>query len=282
MARYSKAHEREENTKMWKGFWHSTFGILFCWVPLLGLLLSTSGFTRQVIRLTDKYKKRQALFIAYGLLSLVLSIGMIAGGLYQYSQDPNMLTNLAQWAWKGLTGQETLPGQAPPVTDYTGVDNPGLGVFMDPNTDTGQLEGDDDGAIEGDSVPDDATDSLPMTRDIGDDGASIDPSSDDALGEDLTLDDDDIYFALDFEYEVVDDIVEDENGDERVRYKVVVDKPELSQDELRSLFDELVFSDSYLLHTISVYKDASETDGEYTLALMEEKSPGAEPVITMK
>ena len=37
---FSAGHEREECRKMNRGFWHSVFGILFCFIPGLGLLFA--------------------------------------------------------------------------------------------------------------------------------------------------------------------------------------------------------------------------------------------------
>lgn len=302
MAMYSKAHEREEKEKMWKGFRHSTLGILLCWLPVIGQLFAISGFCRQVVRLTDKYKKRMALFLIYGLAALALAFGVLMYELYQYGQNPNMPQEALQWAWKALTGQDTLPGQTPAGVDYSNMADPGLGAGVsdfpdfpedegegefDPNADADLLtEMPDDELIEGDTVPDDATageESLPEV------GAATKSMDETAEGEDefneedfVETESDEMFYELDFGYEVVDDMVVEVNSLQQVNYKVLIDKEQPTEQEMKDLFSELIYEDGYDLHTIAVYLSEEETEQDYTVAYIDQTAPGGEPVVTMK
>lgn len=282
MPKYSRGHEREECTKMWRGFWHSTFGILFCWVPILGLVLSISGFARQVVRMTVKYRKRMALFTLYGLLSLVISIGAIVGGLYAYSRNPNILQDSATWAWTKLTGQPALPGQTPP-TDYTGQSDPGLGVFTTNEGDMTSAIPEED-LVEGDEVPDDAA----LNKGVNDDGASFEDDEDDDFEDDDFEDDDfeddedeeEELPELDFMYEVLDQEEIEQGEDISTIYKVSTDKEELTDEDLLALFKDVTYEDGYYLHYVHVFKPNSDYNEPYDVAAVEEEEEGELPIIT--
>lgn len=276
MANYSRAHERDECAKMWRGFWHSTFGILLCWVPLVGLLLSISGFARQMVRMTEQYKKRLFLFIVYGLLSLMVSIGAIVYGLYSYSRDPDILSKATLQVWTALTGQKSLPGQPAP-TDYTGNPNPGLGTYVGAGlNDEGAPLDEGDLGDELDQVPDNEADSV-QAMGLDDGGAFLD---------------DEEFDELPFVYEMMDDQSTEVNGLLRVDYKVIIDSEQPpTKDELLQMFDEIIFEDGYDLHTMAVftYEDETITDdgeselpAEYTVAFMEETIQGEPPALTLK
>lgn len=147
MPTYSKTHEKEERAKMGRGLWHSIFGALFCWLPGVGLLLAISGFARQMVRMTQAYKKRLLVYTVISLVSLVLCIGVLMGEVYAYAKDPDVLSKVSLQVWQAVTGQENYPWAAGGGNDYTGMSNPGLGNF-DPG-----LEGGMDGEPEG-GVPD--------------------------------------------------------------------------------------------------------------------------------
>lgn len=299
MAKYSKAHERDESSKMGRGFWHSTFGILLCWAPGLGLLLSISGFCRQVVRMTEKHRVRWILLLLYGLISLCIAIGAMMYGLYEYSRDPQVFVKYATKGWQQLTGQTTLPGQLP-VNDYTGNPNPGLGVStydseldtpltdeemalapegdsaLPPGIDMTPEGGDDDEGLEGEAI-DKSLDGEDMDEDFADDGEEYDDEADedDLLGED--------YVPLDFLYVIEEDQeMPTENELSRIDYKVVISKYDPTDDDLVNMFKEAIYEDGYDLHSMSVYRENDNIDGEYTLARLVEAKAGERPSIERK
>lgn len=301
MPKYSRGQERDECAKMWRGFWHSTFGIVFCWVPLVGLVLSISGFARQVVRMTDKYKKRWILFLAYGLLSLVISIGAITYGLYAYVQDSEVFTKIGTSVWTAITGQPSLPGQLPP-TDYSGMADPGLGAFgldgagIDGEGDATGLdetpEPDEPG--EGNVLDDlEADASALVGRSLGgdaDEDGSFFEAGDDEGDEfyddedyeyDEDYEDDEELPELDFSYEVLDQ-EEFEVGDEIcTSYKLCTDKADMTDQDLLDLFKDVCYGDGYYLHNVYVYKsDESDIDKPYDYAAVEQQVEDADPVIT--
>jgi hypothetical protein len=131
MPKYSKSHEREEREAMGRGLWHSLFGILFCWLPGVGLAFGVSGFARQVVRLTQRYRVRLAFYLLASVLSLAVCIAVLAAELYQYSRDPDLPRHVLLSAWQTVTGQDAFPWESGGLdvsgTDYTGMDQQGLG-----------------------------------------------------------------------------------------------------------------------------------------------------------
>ena len=111
-AKYSKSHERDENSRMWKGFRHSTLGVLLCWVPVLGVILSTSGFARQIVRFTQKHRLKMAVFLLYGLVSLVIAVSAFTTTAYSYSRNPDLFRG---WMDKGY---RVVTGQVPPEVEF--------------------------------------------------------------------------------------------------------------------------------------------------------------------
>ncbi len=298
MAKYSKAHERDESSKMGRGFWHSTFGILLCWVPGLGLLLSISGFCRQAVRLTEKHRVRWLLLLLYGLISLCVSIGAILGGLYAYSRDQQVFVKYATQGWHALTGQTALPGQLP-VNDYTGNPNPGLGVNTDDSAIDIPLTAEDEAlAPEGDAALTDGIDMASMGEggleaETDAEGAVIEESADDEgmeedevpLDEEEDVDDllGEDYVPLDFLYSIEEDAeAPAENGLSRVDYKVIISKYDPTDEDLINMFNEAIYEDGYDLHSMSVYREKDSIAGEYTLARLVEAQPGEKPAIERK
>jgi len=120
----SKSQEREERHGLGRGMVTSVFGLLFCWVPLLGLLLSAVGYGRIVSRVTVRHRARRSLYAIVSFLMLVVSTGVLMAECYFYVQDPDILQNLGMRAYTLITGEEQLPGADDPLETYgaDGVD----------------------------------------------------------------------------------------------------------------------------------------------------------------
>ena len=290
MAKYSKAHEREENSKMWRGFWHSTFGILFCWVPLLGLFLSVSGFARQVVRMTEKHRFQMAVLLLYGFLSLCVSTGAIFGGLYLYSQDQDVFLRSATSIWYHVTGQNSLPGQTF-VVDHTDNLIPGLGVFEigggEAMPEMAALLG-DDGAIDELVLPDEHFGGTEGELNLDNELLDEDEDDEDGYADGYAEADegfeegDDEYQQLDFGYEIVLDEETIEGELSRITYRLLVEKEDLTDEDMLDLFEDITFEDGFDLHTVSIYKTEEEAEGEFTVATMIESLPGEPPALTRK
>ena len=273
MAKYSKAHEREESSKMWKGFWHSTFGILFCWVPGLGILLSISGFARQVVRMTQKHRLALTLLLLYGLTSLAVTLGTLFLGLYLYAQDQQIFLREATKLWHSVTGQSSLPGQSYQVFESDGsalgignfMETLGFGAKAPEDTDPGMM-------LEPDEHIDESGNH--QFSSYGELVESYGYFEGD--GEDYDEDD---YVQLDFGYEIVDDAETDESGLARIEYKLVTELAQPTDQNLMDLFADVVYEDGYDLHTVSVYRTEDEASGEYTLAQLTQTAPEALPTL---
>jgi len=110
MPKYSRSHERAECAKISRGLWESLFGLIFSWLPGVGLILSVAGFCRQAVRLTEVHRVRRFFSMIFASVVLVVSIGGLVGEAYLYSRDPNILNKTSLLLWQKLTGQEALPG----------------------------------------------------------------------------------------------------------------------------------------------------------------------------
>lgn len=95
---------------MSRGVWESLFGLLFSWLPGVGLILSVAGFCRQAVRLTEKHKIRRFFSMAFASVVLVVAIGALVGEAYLYSRDPGFAGKAGLWVWQKVTGQQALPG----------------------------------------------------------------------------------------------------------------------------------------------------------------------------
>ena len=95
---------------MSRGLWESLFGLLFCWLPGLGLILSVAGFCRQAVRLTEKHKTRRFFSMVFASAVLVAAIGALVGEAYLYSRDPGFAGKAGLLVWQKVTGQQALPG----------------------------------------------------------------------------------------------------------------------------------------------------------------------------
>lgn len=200
MSEYSNSHEREERAKMGRGLWHSIFGLLLCWLPGVGLILSISGFIRQMVRLTVKYRARLTVYLTISIVSVVVCVGTLIGEAFLYSRDSNFPDKVGHVAWQALTGQKEYPWQGAAVAsgdigegfDYSGYTQPGLGVmdgqeFIDPSEEEeivmeddvyydgedesslddadAAYESDPDADMENEESPDDAED-MPNVKDL--------------------------------------------------------------------------------------------------------------------
>lgn len=198
MPKYSRSHERSERAKIARGMWESLFGLIFCWLPVVGLLLSVAGFCRQVVRLTEAYRVRRALALMFASVVLVASIGALMGEAYLYSRNPAIVSDAGRWLWQKVTGQQALPGEMPSMMieeEGDGADEPLPDEYY---TDEGYEEGDmpvGDQAEEGDVPAQDAPvqmeeGDMPVTEgDFRDDIDFIEDESDEpgAGGNDSTL-----------------------------------------------------------------------------------------------
>ena len=188
--KYSRSHERAENAKISRGLWESLFGLLFCWLPGVGLILSVAGFCRQAVRMTEAYKVRRAISLILASVVLVAAIGVFVTEAYLYSRNPNIVGDTGLWLWQRVTGQAALPGTEPgnvPPADGDLQLEEG-DVPDEYHTDDGQLEeGDvptDDPQMEEGDVPSaegDFQDDIGFNEDDSDEttgGATIPPLSD--------------------------------------------------------------------------------------------------------
>jgi hypothetical protein len=142
MPKYSRSHERAERAKMARGLWESLFGLIFCWLPGVGLILAVAGFFRQAVRLTEVHRARRFFYMLFASLVLIVAIGVLVGEAYLYSRDPDITDKAGLWLWQKVTGQQALPGAGEygdmPIEEYLPDDS----VPDEYYTDDGMIDGD--------------------------------------------------------------------------------------------------------------------------------------------
>lgn len=122
----SKAQEREERHGLGRGMVVSVFGLLFCWVPLLGLLLAGVGFCKVISRVTVRHKTRRALYTVVSFLILAAVTAALMGECYLYVQNPNIIRETGMRVYTWVTGETELPGASDPLEDYYQTDGSGV------------------------------------------------------------------------------------------------------------------------------------------------------------
>ena len=130
MINLTRSQEREERGKMGRGMLVSAFGAIFCWVPILGLLLAAIGFTKVFVRFTAIHRSRRRAYLAATLIILILVTGAQMAEVYLYVENPNILSEAGMWIFTKLTGETQLPGSSPGNYDYYGGVDYGTGPGM--------------------------------------------------------------------------------------------------------------------------------------------------------
>lgn len=140
---------------MSRGLWESLFGLLFSWLPGVGLILSVAGFCRQAVRLTEKHKARRFISMAFASVVLVAAIGVLVGEAYLYSRDPGFVSKAGLKIWQSVTGQTALPGTG--AGEVVAVDESGMPLdvvpdeyYTDEQTEEGDVPTGDEQMEEGD------------------------------------------------------------------------------------------------------------------------------------
>ena len=126
MSEYSRVQERAEKRRIASGVKLSVFGLLLCWVPFLGVLLSSVGFVKVMSSTTARYRARQRSGTAIAALILAVSLAVTTAEVYQYTHNPWLLDDLGSWVLDRLTG-----GDYSGSYDYSNQYNPSMGMSDD-------------------------------------------------------------------------------------------------------------------------------------------------------
>ena len=131
---FSRGQEREERVKMGRGLRQSLFGLLFSWVPALGVIIAAAGFIKIYACITRSYRVRRFFYMLLSFILLTATTAVLMYGIYLYVDNPNIINETGMWVFQKLTGQEQLPTANdngapyyPGGMDYTDFANPGLG-----------------------------------------------------------------------------------------------------------------------------------------------------------
>jgi hypothetical protein len=129
----SRGLEREERIKMGRGLRQSIYGLLFSWVPALGVILAAAGFIKIFSCITKSYRVRRFFYMLLSFIFLAATTGVLMYGIYLYVDNPNIINETGMWVFRNLTGQDELPTADDGAhnylggVDYTDSLNPGLG-----------------------------------------------------------------------------------------------------------------------------------------------------------
>ena len=126
---FTKAQEREEARLLKKGFMHSCISLLLCWLPVVGLLLSISGFWRVFVRLTQKHRVKRAACLVFAFLCLVACTGVLLGEVWVYSRDPEIISRTGGQIWTFMVGEENAGVISDGGTVYPDMNSAGMGLY---------------------------------------------------------------------------------------------------------------------------------------------------------
>ncbi|MBO4367222.1 MAG: hypothetical protein J5859_00800 [Clostridia bacterium] len=121
--RYSRSHEKEEKLLLGKGIRRTWAAFLLCWVPVIGLLLSVSGYLRVMVRLTRKYRRKRAGALTASFLVMLLCTSVLLGEAWAYSRDPDIVNRGIRMVWTAVVGEENASrffGEQENAADGTG------------------------------------------------------------------------------------------------------------------------------------------------------------------
>lgn len=122
MSEYSRGQEREEKRRIASGVKTSVFGLILCWVPVLGALLSSIGFVRVCGTITQRYRKRFRTGLLVTLIILIISLSVLTFEVYQYTHYPWIVDDMSNWFMERILGQYT------DSYDYGGQYVPSMGM----------------------------------------------------------------------------------------------------------------------------------------------------------
>lgn len=106
MLKLSRSQEREERRAMGRGMRRSVVSLFLCWLPVVGVLLSASGFIGICRRVTRAHRVRRTVYLILSLLILILCTGVLFTEAYVYTHDPYLFADLRDWALDTITGGE--------------------------------------------------------------------------------------------------------------------------------------------------------------------------------
>jgi len=106
MMTMSKSQEREERSKLGRGMVLSLFGLIFCWVPVLGQLLTTVGFIQVIARFTQAHRVRQVVYSMISFVFVGASVGALMLTLWMYGQNPDFIIEYRDEIWARVMAQQ--------------------------------------------------------------------------------------------------------------------------------------------------------------------------------
>ncbi len=84
----------------------SILGVLFCWVPLIGLIFGLTGFIGACRRVTARHKAALVLLTVFTVIVLALDVGVLTWETYAYTRSPKIVSMTGDTVWKLLTGAQ--------------------------------------------------------------------------------------------------------------------------------------------------------------------------------
>ncbi len=140
--------EREEQRALNNGMSRSIWGLLLCWLPLVGLLLSIIGFLKVAVRVTQQHRVRYVAFFTLSFIILAINIGTITGGIWVLTQRSEWVQDAKVKVLSALQLNDYLnPAPFVPEDNYNEggyyEGNYNEGEYIDPNSPDGMILYDD-------------------------------------------------------------------------------------------------------------------------------------------
>ncbi|MGI6183212.1 MAG: hypothetical protein ACOYIH_03825 [Candidatus Fimadaptatus sp.] len=94
-----------QRRKLGRGMVLSVAGVLICWVPGLGALLSLIGLYSVISSYVPECRGRYVAYVVLSILCALLSVGALVAMLYVYFGDPELLSRITSFVMEKLNIQ---------------------------------------------------------------------------------------------------------------------------------------------------------------------------------
>lgn len=94
-----------QRRKLGRGMVLSVAGVLLCWAPGLGALLSLGGLFGVISSYVPGNRARYAIYSALSILCALASVGALMAMLYVYFGNPELLAQVTEWIMTKLNIQ---------------------------------------------------------------------------------------------------------------------------------------------------------------------------------
>lgn len=122
MSEYTRGQEREEKRRINAGIRLGVFACILCWVPFLGVIISSAAVIKILGTITRRYQKKLRTAAVFSLIALMLTLAVTTAEVYQFYHNPWLIEDVKSW-FMGAVTDGAYGGY-----DYSGSSVPSMGM----------------------------------------------------------------------------------------------------------------------------------------------------------